>query len=214
MIRVETFLFFILLTADSFEQSSNDLILSIDVSGGAEVFIDEPADGEVISLSPGQDSIDLVAYADGTNVTANCVFVVYFGGRRPMYFKTTAFAHDANRAMLHTNIRGLSMTTQSTNLNLTVDIAVLAPTGDSYAALILARSQITIRVDPPPAAAGEYGFGSLRSDAAAAAAADPMPEPEPIGIRSGFMWTIGAAEGILTGPWSLPCPDIMVCCSR
>ena len=197
-----TFVLFIFLPTGTFQQADDGAKLT-EVAGGAEIFIEEPADGEIVSLSPEQDSIDLVAYADGSNVTANCVFILQFGGRRAMYYRFTAFASDANRGMLHTSIRGLSSTNHSTFFDLILAVAILTQTGDSHAAVILATSKISVRIDPPNAARGEYGFGSLRAPL-------PAPEPEQLGIRSGFSWMQGGADGILTGPWPLPCPDMPV----
>ena len=168
------------------------------------VYIEEPADGEIISLAPGQDSIDFVAYAEGANITADTVFILHLGGRRPTFYKFSAFASDANRGMLHTTVRGLGSTTQPTIFEFILYAAALTRSGDSHAASVLASAKISVRVDPPPAAPGEYGFGSLRP---------PGPGPDPaaeLGIRAGFKWASDRAAGTLTGPWPLPCPDMPV----
>ena len=166
----------------------------------ATVYIEEPADGEVIALSSGEDSIDLVAYADGANITSDCIFIMQLGDRRPMIYRFLAFAADTNRGMLHTRIRDIVSQGEralSIPFKLVMSIAIPDQERNFQTARILAWTSISFRVDRPrdPAAEGDP---------------DPRPSEPLLGIRSGFVWSHSNASSILTGPWPLPCPHLPV----
>jgi hypothetical protein len=164
----------------------------------ATVYIEEPADGEVINLSSGQDSIDLVAFADGTNITSDCIFLMQLDERRPMLYRFLAFAADTNRGMLHTQVRDIASICGRAMANkLTMSVGKLEPGESGQTARILAWTSISFRVHcpPNPSTKGDLSQRAL----------EPL-----LGIRSGFAWSHANASSILSGPWPLPCPQLPV----